>query len=354
MAPELLMGTSDNTKMSDAYSFGIMMFEVYARADPYDGEEFLDVLEGVVDPLINKRPGYPESSPPEIRSLMAECLHRLPEQRPSFETLDIVLKGMDAKTLRRHSSYQGLTLQEKSLVETFPPHVAKALQEGNNVEPEDFEMVTIANLSVVGFDEMASMLPAKQVSEMLETLSGMITLLSEEYGVFIVDAVSPAHWIAVTNLLNQVDDHVKRMVEFAEDLVARTKRVFDQDKDQDNQSSSQKICLRVGLHSGPCVANVVGGGNLHTAPRYCLFGEAVKIASRIGSKSEGDRVLCSQTSAHLLRQQDPDRKLINNGEVRVMGSLIIGTMWVETPESRPHFQSAALTGIEEDDESSED
>lgn len=70
--------------------------------------------------------------------------------------------------------------------------------------------------------------------------------------------------MAVTNLVkDQEYDHVKRVAEFASDAIAAANETYIDPSDP----SKGVVSVRVGFHSGPVVADVVGTRN----PRYCKF-----------------------------------------------------------------------------------
>ena len=150
------------------------------------------------------------------------------------------------------------------LYDVFPKHVADALREGRPVEPERKDCVTIFFSDIVGFTTISSSLDPEKVSS--------------AHRIFKVETIGDAY-MAVTNLVeDQLNDHAVRMARFAVSAIQAARNTLI---DLDNPSLGT-VRIRVGLHSGPVVANVVGTRN----KRYCLFGDSVNTAARMESNSE--------------------------------------------------------------------
>jgi len=181
MAPELLRGESTNTKQTDVYAFGIMLYEVYSRRDPYEGEDPEEVLKLVANGATRKRPPLPARAPIQVQTLMKDCIEEDAEKRPSFEELDVRLKRVDADGVDPNQSKRSPTV---SLFDIFPRHIAEALRDGRTVEAEHKECVTIFFSDIVGFTSISSSLDPRKVASMLDRLYTKFDALSNKYEVF--------------------------------------------------------------------------------------------------------------------------------------------------------------------------
>merc|ERR1712003_333756 len=339
MAPELLRGESGNTTQSDVYSFGILLYEVYSKQDPYDGENVADVLKDVMNKHINKRPSpIPSNMPPTVSEIMKGCVDPDPNERPSFETLDLILKRLngqqleDKSNIRRNSIVGGTLLLHNNstsimnnlLYNVFPTHIADALKQGRKVEQENHECVTVFFSDIVGFTTVSQSMSAQKVCQMLDRLYQKFDDLSDKHDIYKAESIGDAY-MAIANLVkDQALDHVKRIVEFSKDAIkAASETCIDEEH-------PEKGCvqIRVGFHSGPVIADVIGT----RLPKYDVFGDTVNTASRMESNSESGRIHCSKASADLLRLQDPKIRLVSRGKIDVKGKGLMSTFWIVNDE----------------------
>uniref|UniRef100_A0A7M4F7I3 Guanylate cyclase domain-containing protein n=1 Tax=Crocodylus porosus TaxID=8502 RepID=A0A7M4F7I3_CROPO len=114
-----------------------------------------------------------------------------------------------------------------------------------------------------------------QVVEMLNNLYICFDTRIESYDVYKVETIGDAYMV-VSGLPERNDKrHADEIAKMALDLVAAVRQVLIP------HMPTGRLQMRVGIHTGPCVAGVVG----YKMPRYCLFGDTVNTASRMESTS---------------------------------------------------------------------
>ena len=96
IAPEVFEKQPYDTK-ADVYSFGIVMWELYAKQIPFQD---LNTFEIPIAVIKGDRPAVPKDCPKEYAKLMQLCWHKKPSKRPTFQKI--------VKTLMKLSKDIGL------------------------------------------------------------------------------------------------------------------------------------------------------------------------------------------------------------------------------------------------------
>jgi len=237
---------------------------------------------------------------------MADCLTEEPERRPPAEEIDTRLHRL---TVREATPTDLKNVSRTTSYESFPAHIAEALQEGHQVDSEHKECLTIYMADIVGFEQMSAHWSEEKVADLLKRFHGKLDSLCAKHEVFKIKTIGVSY-MAVANLFDdQMNDHAKRIADFAkESLVVASQTLLD-----DKDPLVGTIALRIGVHSGPAIAGVVGT----RSPRFSLFGDAVNTSMCMESTSEVGRISLSKMTAELLMQQEPALEIEDRGLVRI-------------------------------------
>ncbi|XP_058499378.1 guanylate cyclase soluble subunit beta-2 isoform X1 [Solea solea] len=208
-------------------------------------------------------------------------------------------------------------LAEDLLHQMLPKSVAKQLRQNKHVEAESYDKVTIFFSDIVGFTSISASCSPLQVVEMLNNLYMCFDTRIDSYDVYKVETIGDAYMVVSGLPERNGDKHADEIAKMALDLVAAVRQIIVP------HMPNHKLQLRAGIHTGPCVAGIVG----YKMPRYCLFGDTVNTASRMESTSLPQKIhVSSETYLALVRENVYELQL--RGEIEVKGKGKMNTYWL--------------------------
>ena len=183
---------------------------------------------------------------------------------------------------------------DRLLLNILPEQAARELKERGEVEPQFYESVTVMFSDFQGFTSVAKrMLPVELVKE-LNQLFHQFDSICERHNVeklkTIGDAYMCAGGLPETNATHTIDVCLAalEMMEFVHGI-AEIKRELHGEK---------FWRMRIGLHTGPVMAGVVGKRKF----AYDIWGDAVNVASRCESNGEADRINLSEDAYERVKE----------------------------------------------------
>lgn len=183
--------------------------------------------------------------------------------------------------------------QEKSeqlLLNILPKEIASRLKQSSDTISDDFNNVTVLFADIVEFTQLSAEISASDTVEFLNTVFSMFDELSERYGLEKIKTIGDAYMVA-GGLPNPRTDHLEAVADMA---LAMQQQVADL-----KNPKFEAVNLRIGMHSGPVVAGVIGTKKFI----YDLWGDTVNIASRMESHGMPQRIQVTETVYESLKDK---------------------------------------------------
>jgi adenylate cyclase len=203
---------------------------------------------------------------------------------------------------------------ERLLENILPKSIIGALkgQEDKSVEQpaiaQRIDHATVLFADIVGFTAFSQSLEAEVVVDQLNKIVHVFDGLAEKHGVEKIKTIGDCYMLA-GGVPNQQDDHALRVANAALEMLSELGKL--------NRAQGQSFQIRVGIHSGPLVAGVIGTKKYV----YDIWGDTVNTASRMQSTGVPGEIQVSDSTHALLgdRYRFEDRGLVavkGKGEVR--------------------------------------
>lgn len=248
-------------------------------------------------PLINPE-GYAlgtvcvfDFEPRELTFEQSESLRRL--SRQTMAQLELRRKLIELSNARQALEVEK-TRSDELLLNILPAKIADELKSRDEAEPRHYNSVTIMFTDFKGFTRFAEAAePRTLVNDLNQYFSAfdeIITRHNLEKLKTIGDAYMCAGGLPEENRTHPVD--ACRAALQLQEFMTQTNR-------QREKMRMQPWELRIGLHTAPVIAGVVGRRKF----TYDIWGDAVNVAARMESNGVAGRIALSESTYHQVKDQ---------------------------------------------------
>ncbi|MFZ4813005.1 MAG: adenylate/guanylate cyclase domain-containing protein, partial [Phototrophicaceae bacterium] len=210
-------------------------------------------------------------------SYAAVSIFNITERR----NLELALQEANDQLAREHAKSESL------LLNILPEPISLRLKQEEDVIADEFESVSVLFTDLVGFTAFAATITPRELVQLLNEIVLVFDQLCAKYGVEKIKTIGDSY-MAVCGLPLPNDKHAQIVVDLALDMMAYINKFV--------AARALPIHIRIGIHSGPVVAGVIGS----TKFAYDLWGDTVNIASRMQSTGVPGAVHISEQTAQQL------------------------------------------------------
>ncbi len=178
--------------------------------------------------------------------------------------------------------------QERLLQNILPSEIIQELSESGVVIPKNHLDVSVMFVDIVGFTQISRHAAANSIVEKLNHLFTELDRIIAKYNIEKLKTIGDCYMCAA-GLGEQQKSHAYQCCSAALEILERV--------NQEESWFGTQLQVRIGIHSGPVVAGVVGESKF----AYDIWGDTVNTASRIEKESQPNRINLSESTYQTIK-----------------------------------------------------
>lgn len=179
------------------------------------------------------------------------------------------------------------------LLNILPEEIASELKEKGKVQAKKFESATVLFTDFLDFTKLSESLEPVKLIKSIDYYFNKFDEISTKYGLEKIKTIGDSYMCAGgLPIVNKT--HARDAILAAIDIIDLV------DKGMNAQNDLIHFEIRIGIHTGPLVAGIVGSKKW----QYDIWGNTVNIASRMESSGEVGRVNISEATYNLVNDED--------------------------------------------------
>ena len=178
------------------------------------------------------------------------------------------------------------------LLNILPEEIANELKQTGRTQPRSYDMVTVMFTDFKDFTVESENLTPEELVTLVDSCFRKFDEITTFYNIEKIKTIGDAY-LCVSGLPNPHDHNPTNVVKAALEIIDYIKKL----RIEHHAKNKSSFDIRIGIHTGPIVAGVVGNKKF----AYDIWGDTVNTAARMEQTSETNRINISETTYNLIK-----------------------------------------------------
>ncbi|MEM6437263.1 MAG: adenylate/guanylate cyclase domain-containing protein [Cyanobacteria bacterium P01_D01_bin.115] len=211
-------------------------------------------------------------------------------------------------------SRRSLRHSQKLLLSLFPRPIAERVsKKPDRAVIDQYDNATILFADVVGLDALAQTMPSSDFLKFINQIFVGFNRLADKFHVEPIKTLGTSY-VAIAGVPTPTPNHALAMAEFALRL---------QNSMSKYRTQEQALTLRIGIHSGPVLAGIIGPKRLS----YDIWGDTVTTAQCLEQEGTNNNIQISSTTYELVKSHYACKQ---GGQIDIAGGRRLLTYWLQS------------------------